>query len=400
MCSSGGPPINLGGMTAGCVAQTTFTWGLCSCKDVDVTSSLLVDGYDSTKGPYMPGGLGAGVGADGQLTGSADVNVWGALWTESTAGLPSPGMLDIKQETRINGSASFQQASKFEENAFFNGNVSTSDSVTVTGTLTVPPNATVNGLTYGQLVHAPVNVPTPCDCAPQDLFPIASWVSMASMKNDDALIGITPDVLSGPNGPSRLDLPCGVYYIKGVATNVTIAAHGNTALFIDGNVSSNGSVAFVLDPTAQFDIVINGSLSSQSSLVVGSPNYPALCRMYVGSTTGASFGAGWQIGGNMWVGYGPVTFTAAFTMYGALFADGFTAQDSAAIHFDRAVVTGGLCPPGGSSSSSSSSGGTGCNSCKDCGNQACNNGVCGPCTSSSQCCAPLICLGGTCGLIQ
>jgi hypothetical protein len=126
--------------------------------------------------------------------------------------------------------------------------------------------------------------------------------------------------------------------------------------------------------------------------------------MYIGSPAGATFSAGWQIGGEMWVGYGPVDFSASFTMYGSLFANGFSASDVANIHYDRAVVTGGLCPPPGSSSSSSggttSSGGTGCNSCKDCGDQACVNGSCGPCTSGSQCCAPLMCVGGACVLIK
>ena len=37
-------------------------------------------------------------------------------------------------------------------------------------------------------------------------------------------------------------------------------------------------------------------------------------------------------------------------------------------------------------------GGTGgCNTCLDCNGQACNGGMCGACTNSSQCCAPLLC---------
>jgi hypothetical protein len=37
-----------------------------------------------------------------------------------------------------------------------------------------------------------------------------------------------------------------------------------------------------------------------------------------------------------------------------------------------------------------------CGTCKDCGNQACVNGTCGSCTTNADCCAPLICQGGTC----
>jgi len=37
-----------------------------------------------------------------------------------------------------------------------------------------------------------------------------------------------------------------------------------------------------------------------------------------------------------------------------------------------------------------------CNTCLDCNGQACNGGSCGSCQSNSDCCAPLLCKGGTC----
>jgi hypothetical protein len=41
-----------------------------------------------------------------------------------------------------------------------------------------------------------------------------------------------------------------------------------------------------------------------------------------------------------------------------------------------------------------------CLSCRDCGNQACNDGVCGECERHSDCCSPLMCSGGTCYLVD
>jgi hypothetical protein len=397
-------------MTAGCVAQTTFTWALCSCKNVAASGTLLLDGYDSTKGPYMPGGLGAGLGADGLLNSSSQVDVWGAMWTASTQGLTGSPVIDVRQETRINGHINGSNAMKFDADLYANGNVSTSNSITVAGTLTVPPNATVSGgVTAGAVVHAPVTVAPPCDCAPQNLLPIAAWVDAASAKNDNASIGLSPTVLAGAAGPARIDLPCGVYYLTGISTShaVTIAAHGNTALFIDGDVSPSAPLSFVLDPTAQFDVVVKGTISSSAPMIIGSPNYPALSRTYLGSPNGATFSSSWQVGGEVYAGYGPINFSAPLTMYGAIFASAFSASNDAKIHFDRAVVTGGMCPPPPTTSSSSSSsggsttssGGSGCSSCKDCGNQACNSGMCGACGSSSDCCAPLTCVNGTCQLI-
>jgi len=43
--------------------------------------------------------------------------------------------------------------------------------------------------------------------------------------------------------------------------------------------------------------------------------------------------------------------------------------------------------------------GPGCRSCQDCRNQACINGACGACRTSADCCAPLVCSGGTCIII-
>jgi hypothetical protein len=58
----------------------------------------------------------------------------------------------------------------------------------------------------------------------------------------------------------------------------------------------------------------------------------------------------------------------------------------------------GTCGPcaAGADAGSTSGGSTGCSTCLDCNNQACVNGACGSCTNSSQCCAPLVCVGGSC----
>jgi hypothetical protein len=206
--------------------------------------------------------------------------------------------------------------------------------------------------------------------------------------------------------------------LKGISSgnSVTIAAHGNTALFIDGNVSASSGISFVLDPTAQFDVVVGGTISASSGLVVGSPNYPALSRTYIGGTQTEDLSASGQIGGNVWAGYALVNLSSDYEQYGALFAGDFNASGRAVIHYDLATVSGGLCPPppmmggdaGGSSGGGSSSGsGSGsssggppptCGTCKDCGNQACISGTCGQCTSNTQCCPPLVCVtpGGVC----
>ena len=116
----------------------------------------------------------------------------------------------------------------------------------------------------------------------------------------------------------------------------------------------------------------------------------------MGSPNGLRLSAGARIGGNLYAANGPVTWSAGADLYGALYAGDFAASASTVIHYDRAVLgTGVSCaaPP----SSTPDAGAPGCGSCQDCGNQACINGTCGMCRTSSDCCAPLVCgPNGTC----
>ena len=99
-----------------------------------------------------------------------------------------------------------------------------------------------------------------------------------------------------------------------------------------------------------------------------------------------------DIAGYLYGAHGPVRTTGAIVAYGGLYAGSYTGLNEVTIHYDRAVVDAAAdCPPESGA----------CTSCVDCGNQACVGGVCGACTSSDQCCAPLICsASNTCVLAE
>jgi hypothetical protein len=429
MCAGGGPPIvnppGLGGCLGG-LAATTFRWTLCSCKDVSLMDLILVDAFDSTKGPYMPGGIGGGVGADNQyLSTSSSLppggGIWGDLWVSSPMGLNNGGDDVVKHECRSAGPLTANGSLAISADAYAEGDVS---NVTIGGKLYVPTGANVSVTPGGGIVRGPVSFPPPCDCAANQLVPVTAMVQAhASPNNDNAAIGLNENVLASPGGPSRLDLPCGSYYLTSVhpGVPVTIWAHGQTALYIGQDVSPSDNLAFGVDPTGAFDIFIAGTLSTQAALTIGSPNYPALTRTYIGSTTGISFSSEANVAGNIYAAFGSVDWSAGTDAYGSVFAGNFLASAAARIHYDAAVLQQGTsCPPpnvgvppgdagsgsgsggtssGGTSSGSSgsSSGGTpGCGSCRDCLNQACINGQCGSCQTSADCCSPLICTAGTC----
>jgi hypothetical protein len=166
-----------------------------------------------------------------------------------------------------------------------------------------------------------------------------------------------------------------------------------------------------------------GTLVATTTLTTGSPAFPVNMRVWVGGVA-ADVGAAcvsnadcWaencsrtshtcvagtnattqpfsvdlqasvNLAGEFYAAYGEFHSHSSPVMFGAIFAGYFQEDASTTLHYDRAAVgAAAICPPPPG----------GCSTCRDCGNQACVGGTCGPCTSDSQCCAPLVCQGGMC----
>src|SRR5262249_19100251 len=107
-CNGGGPPVVVsppGGSSqcTGNLAQTTFTWGVCSCKNVTFEDDALVDGWDSSKGSYMPGQLGGGVGANNSISSMSFADIWGQSWAASNATSFSTSKFDVHHDLQSGG---------------------------------------------------------------------------------------------------------------------------------------------------------------------------------------------------------------------------------------------------------------------------------------------------------
>jgi hypothetical protein len=388
MCVNGGPPPDLGnGTTSGCTAQTTFRWAICSCRDINVSSTLRTDAYDSSQGPYVPGGLGGSIGMNQEFVASGLADVLGAMWASSPAGTNPSSALHVGQELHVGGPFA-PKTTTVDGEAFVDGNVSTSGSIVFADVLHQAIGALVSGnVSFAARVEEVVSVPPPCDCDPAVLLPIASMVAARASSNDNALIGLSATALENPGAAVRLDLPCGRYYLAGMSGSkaITIVAHGHTALFIDGNVQLSKPLVITLDPAATLDVLVAGNFGNSASLAIGSPSYPALARFYIGGASGFSISSNAALGAFFYAPYGLVGSSGPLEVYGGVFAGDFHDSGTTDVHYDKAVLgAGGDC------------GTDQCDSCHDCGNQACVNGTCGACTSSSQCCAPLVCDMGVC----
>ncbi len=393
-CVGAGSPIVIeqgdSDVCAGQLAQVAFTWSLCSCSTVKLPGPAFFDAYDSAAGPYEPGGTGGGVGANGTLTASEQLSLGGTLWSSATSGvsLSNPGNT-VDHELHSGGSLSSGSV-VIGADAFVAGNVS--GNVSIAGDLYVPEGAMVGGgVSASSVVTGPVAVPPPCKCDAEEIIPVGAIVAARAADNDNATIGLAADALANLGPATHLELPCGHYYLDAVTASkpLTILATGRTALYIGGDVTSTQELRFATAPSAEFDIFIAGTLATNEPIVIGSPNFPALTRVYVGGSAPIKISESALIGAYLYAPHAAVQPTEEFEMYGGLVAGSFSGSDTTTIHYDRAVLSVGVdctTPPPAE----------GCSSCADCGNQACVDGACGACETSADCCSPLVCIGGQC----
>jgi hypothetical protein len=421
-CAEGGPPVEIGGgRCAGAVAETSFRWAICSCGDLRMTTPLVTDGFDSTRGGYTPGGVGAGVGVNNVFSNTNTTDVGGALWVGGTEtwGISAPQR--VRQFLRLNASLLANNGLTVAEDAFVNGDARANVPVSVGGALRVPMGATVEPMvTYRRLLREPVAVTPPCDCAPSTFAPVAAWVTEARTRNDNARIGLDSEALVTPGTNRRLDLPCGRYFLSSIGSPgaVTIVAHGRTALFVGGDVSVTGPLTITLDGNAELDLVIGGALRATVPVTLGSPAYPALTRVYIASPDGFSSTGTTTLGGNLYLPGGRFETTTPLEVWGSVFAGSFRSTNTVTVHYDRGVLRAGeTCrnppppptapdagvPDAGARDAATDvprdAGAPMCTSCRDCANQACVGGRCGACTGDSDCCAPLQCWMGRCVII-
>ena len=432
-CAGGGPLIDIttnGAKTCvGTLAQTTFRFGLCTCGNVSLVNSgqswpghpgldfpaLYMDAYDSSQGPWDPNApeLGGSLGVNGTFrsSGGASTLVTGHWWNAST--ITAGGVTDVKQELHAGSSVASNASFRVGQpnsapppptvavtpgtaawDGYVTGDINASAPMTFYKDLYVPAAGTTRtGVVFqagGGVKTATFTVPPPCNSCGASMIPVGMIVDQYATPaaNDNATIGLDPAAMSNLATTTRLDLPCGYYYLSGIHSSgsVTVYAHGHTALFIAGDASAF-SLSFTLDPGGSLDVFIKGGITTTSDLIVGNPNYAALTRVYVGGPRLTLAGEA-HFSGLFYAAGSDINLQSHISAYGALYVNNFIGQgDNTDIHYDKAALRQSygcdIAP-------------TGCNSCADCGNQACINGVCGSCVTSSDCCPPLTCNGGTC----
>ena len=422
-CAGGGPPVRFDevndDLCSGDVAEDTFRWAMCICSDARFTAGLATDAFDSREGPYLPGSLGGSVGANSELNTNSTVDIGGSVWIGPNGSLGwNAAQNDIRGELHVGGvSANSSNTTTVAENAYIAQNIS--GSFAIDKRLTIPDSGTIGGgVSYGELVRAPVSVPSPCGCEEDERVPVESLVARRATFNDNDVIGLEPDAMMD-GSVRRLELPCGQYYLDGINTGGEVVIHstGRSAIFIGGDINA-GRLVIKADPDAELDVFIDGAINA-SGMELGSPNYPANTRFYI-SGERLQITSDVLVGGFIYVYPGRVQIVDNVEIFGGIFANEVQITAPVSVHYDRQVQRSGeVCeipvedpdpdpdpadpnPDAGDTDPDPEDGGT--DPDPDAGDTDPDpdpEPVCSSldeaCSSSSDCCAPLSCEEGFCG---
>jgi hypothetical protein len=438
---------------SGIIGATSFTFGVCACASLQTTGSSNIDAFDSTQGPYgstinPAGQLGGSLGINANFDSNSSMTVSGDV--VGFGDVTFAGTTTIKQELHVNGvqSASFTAGGLAEirtpagsgtigANASFpDHNLYTTVACPAAGYTEQNGGKCIDGSPPPGPPPQPFSVQEPCKrCDAGEQVPIAGYIAYYKTHNNNALLtppvgGLATNAMANLSGAAVLDLPCGIYYLDSIHesanVDVTIVAHGNTALFVAGDISVRGGM--VIEPESadtHFDLFVGGSININGAPRIGNTAFPSNMRIYVGSPCGGAgatcasgydccsgncsaantctgagaldwsltFGNAKHMAADFYMPNGAFNPTTNFTgLEGAIFAHDYVQNmGSLGITYDKAGAgQANECPPPNPPG--------GCASCLDCANQACNIpsgqtlGTCGGCTNDGQCCSPLRCV--------
>lgn len=244
----------------------------------------------------------------------------------------------------------------------------------------------------GRDLRDSVQVDPPCACAPSQVLDVAAIVADGAKRNHNAEIGLDPNALMNVLGTRRQELECGRLFLTriGGVGDLTLSVKGRTALFVEYDVVLSGNLTIEIGPEGALDLFIGGTVAFAGNQDFGDPSRAARIRMYVGSNRAISIVGATDFVGNLYAPHAAVAIAGNTNVYGSIFAGNLSRVGDTNIFYDSAIVReGDSCEPP-----------PGCKSCQECGaSAACVDGKCGACRTDADCCQPLTCNAGQCGVL-
>ncbi len=340
-CAQGGASVLVDGTCTGALAADVFRHALCGCQALGFAGDVITDGYDSRVAPYSPGGYGGHLASRVGVDGAAGFTIGGELTVAGTEGVEAGARLEVGGDLTTSGPLGRSSSDvAVGGSARLGGDVDVA-TLTVGGTLTTAPGATITGTVNAAAQQtAAVSVPSPCRC--EEAVDVAGIVADHAVFNHDAEIGLRPDALVGVVGDTTLELPCGRFYLDEVtgsgAGTIVVRATGRTVLVIGGNVTAAQGLTLEVAADAELDVVIGGTIQVGGPLRLGMPERPRALRVYVGAGGSINLPDGSLIAANLHAPRADLALTGPGTeLYGAIVVARTAGGGAVTAHHDRAI---------------------------------------------------------------
>jgi hypothetical protein len=377
------------------VAEETFRFSLCTCRDATSMGVLETGSFDSLIDKYWlvdyeVDDFGAAIGVNRNLYVPGVLSVGGSALLSGPDGVELPGLATVQGDFKIDGTVEFEGVLNVArdlvigENFVNFGYANIGRDIHLGGAMSIP----LLTVPKGQIIKEKSDVSPPCACGADEILDIEGIVADARTDNQDDIISINPDWLTAIVGYMNLDLPPGRYYFSDIvgAGKLTLKVTGHTALFVDGDMLLAGDLDIELGDNATLDIFIAGDFKLAGANNFDSVRRPSALRFYVGGTNDVTLTGYTAFVGNLYAPNANVILTGASFIYGSIFAGDFLAMGDTAIYFDRDINRGGddCGPPDVVDTDIDTDPVVSCESFD------------GACVTDSDCCEPLVCDEGQC----
>jgi cytoskeletal protein CcmA (bactofilin family) len=317
---------------------------------------LVTDVFDSSSGDLTPRSGDGSVGINDYLSVTSVLNlqVGGSLQVAGPKGisLASGDNLNIGQDLEVATNILGAQAVvDVKGDARVGGDVDLG-SLTVGGTLTLPSEHKFSGVVqaHSGVTRDPVSVGLPCGCDSKDFRDIASLVTTAAGRNDNATAPLERPLsdLNTYSGPITMRVPCGRFYLNRLvrAGALTLLIEGRVELYVSGQVNLDGPVTVVVPPGAKFDLFVEGELVATGDLNLGLANNSGRVRLFVWGKT-INLGGKSLFAGSIYAPNATLVCRGQTEVFGSVFADRVDPSSRLIIHRDlNPTEAGSVCPDG------------------------------------------------------
>jgi hypothetical protein len=353
--SAPGPAVRLGGTVdrscSGALAARLGRYALCTCNDLVVTGSLNVGLPQGAGGaPPPPPGTPptpmflTPVGTDGNVQISGMTGIKGSLTTGGggedsfkRGGIVWGNLHAGGEVTELSGMSLIVAADAHVATGI-------TGPFNINGMLHVPDGATIGPEVRAHgLVREPVTVDPPCQCGAGPAFDVAAAVEARKARNGNDDLSFPVSLLAGTSTNQTLDWGCGEYYLPEIRTTdgaaLELRIHGRVGIFVAGDVQLANNFIVTLDPEAELDLVVAGSLIT-TGRVFGSPQSPARTRLWVRSPT-ISLQDQVQFSAAVYAPAAVFSAGAGLTFSGTLFAGTLSVTGDVRITYDPTATEAG-----------------------------------------------------------